>query len=109
MKKYVYPVIVFEVSEKNYTVLFPDLDIVASGDTIEEAYLEAEDFLKSYLDFAEKMNSKIASPTTFLDTEKLNPKRVVLLADAEVSGDFSLTEDEVEYKNFISKYVETEE
>ena len=109
MKKYVYPVLVFETSEKSYTILFPDLDIVASGETVEEAYLEAEDFLKSYLEFAEKLESKITSPTSYVDTEKLNPKRTVLLADAEVSGEYSLTEDEKEYKNFISKYLVTEE
>ena len=106
MKKYVYPVILFEDAEKKYyTVLFPDLDIVASGETVEDAYLEAEDYLKSFLEFAEKMNSKISLPSTYLDTEKLNPKRIVLLADAETKGDYTLTDEEVTYKNFIAKYV----
>ena len=110
MKKYVYPVILFEMNEnKHYTVLFPDLDIVASGETVEEAYLEAEDFLKSYLEFAEKMQSDVSTPTTYLDAEKLNPKRIVLLADAETKGEYELTQDEAEYKNFIAKYLETSE
>ena len=106
MKKFVYPVILFEDAEnKNYTVLFPDLDIVAGGETVEEAYLEAEDYLKSYLEFANKMSSEVAQPTSFVDTEKLNPKRVVLLADAEISGAINLTKEEEEYKNFIQKYL----
>lgn len=109
MKKYVYPVILFEDAEKKYyTVLFPDLDIVASGETVEDAFLEAEDFLQSFLEFAEKMNSKIASPTPYVETEKMNPKRIVLLADAQTSGDYSLTQEEEQYKNFISKYVVSE-
>ena len=106
MKKYVYPVILFEVGEnENYTVLFPDLDIVASGETVEEAYLEAEEYLKTYLEFVEKMQTKISAPSTFEETEKLNPKRNVLLADAEVDGNYQLTDDEVQYKNFIAKYL----
>lgn len=106
MKKYLYPVILFTDAEnKSYTVLFPDLDIVASGDTVEDAYLEAEDFLKAYLEFAEKMNSQIPNASTYEDTEKLNPKRIVLLADAEVDDKLKLTKEEEEYKNFVQKYL----
>lgn len=106
MKKYVYPVILFSDAEnKSYTVLFPDLDIVANGDTVEEAYVEAEEFLKSYLEFAIKMNSKISNPSTYIETEKMNPKRIVLLADAEVASSVQLTEEEKEYKNFIQKFM----
>ena len=85
--------------------MFPDLDIVASGDTVEEAYLEAEDYLKAYLEFASKMNSQISSPSTYLETEKMNPKRIVLLADAEINGFLDLTPEEEEYKNFVQKYL----
>lgn len=110
MKKFVYPVILFEDAEdKTYSVLFPDLDIVASGETVEEAYLEAEDYLKAYLEFASKMKSEVAAPTSFLDAEKMNPRRVVLLADAEVSDSITLTKEEEEYKNFVQKYLYTAE
>jgi len=109
MKKYVYPVILFtDADNKSYTVLFPDLDIVASGETVEEAYLEAEDYLKAYLEFAGKMNSQISSPSTFIETEKMNPKRTVLLAGAEVSDQLNLTKEEEEYKNFVQKYLAVE-
>lgn len=107
MKKFVYPVILFADAEKKYyTVLFPDLDIVASGETVEQAYIAAGDYLQSYLEFAGKMNTEITSPSTFEDTQALNPKRIVLLADAEVGEEFKLTAEEVEYKNFLQGYVE---
>ena len=110
MKKYVYPVILFsDADDKSYTVLFPDLDIVASGDTVEEAYLEAEDYLKAYLEFANKMGSVVSNPSTYLETEKMNPKRIVLLADAEISGELNLSPEEEEYKNFVQKYLTTSE
>ena len=107
MKKYVYPVILFEDAEKKYyTVLFPDLDIVASGETVEQAYLAAGDYLKSYLEFAGKMESQVTAPSTYEETQTLNPKRIVLLTDAEVNEEFQLTEDEQQYKNFIQSYIE---
>ena len=110
MKKYVYPVILFsDADNKNYTVLFPDLDIVASGETVEEAYVEAEEYLQAYLEFASKMDSMVSNPSTYLETEKMNPKRIVLLADAEVSGSLQLTQEEEEYKNFVKKYLTTSE
>jgi len=110
MRKYIYPVILFsEGQDKGYTVFFPDLDIVATGETVEEAYLEAEDYLKSYLEFAIKMDSKVSAPSTYIETEKMNPKRIVLLADAEVAGEYQLTDQEEQYKNFVQKYLQTSE
>lgn len=110
MKKYVYPVILFADAEnKSYTVLFPDLDIVASGETVEDAYIEAEAYLEAYLEFASKMKSQIAHPSTYLETEKMNPKRIVLLADAQVFDGLTLTQEEEEYKNFVQEYLYTAE
>lgn len=106
MKKYVYPVILFySEEEKNYTVLIPDLDIVASGETVEKAYLSAEDYLETFLDFAEKMKSPISPATTFDDTQRMNPKRIILLVDAETEGGKNLSSDEQNYKNFVAQFV----
>lgn len=110
MKKFVYPVILFKSNEENnYTVLIPDLDIVACGDTVEQAYLSAQDYLETFLEFAVKMESPIAEATTFDDTLKLNPSRIVLLIDADVEEALALTEGEKEYKNFIAQFIEAEE
>lgn len=107
MKKYVYPVILFySEEEKNYTVLIPDLDIVASGDTVENAYLSAEDYLETFLDFAEKMESPINPATTYDDTVKMNPKRIILLVDAETENAGVLSSGEQQYKNFIAQFVD---
>lgn len=106
MKKYVYPVILFfSEEEKNYTVLIPDLDIVASGETVEKAYLSAEDYLETFLDFAEKMESPISPATTFVDIQRMNPKRIILLVDAETEGGKNLSSDEQNYKNFVAQFV----
>lgn len=106
MRKFVYPVILFRNEEESsYTVLFPDLDMVASGDSVEEAYLEAEEYLHTYLQFAVKMGSTIAPSTSYEDTKKLNPNKVVLLVSVKIEDAPTLTNGEKEYKNFIQKFV----
>lgn len=107
MKKYVYPVILFySEEENNYTVLIPDLDIVASGDTVENAYLSAEDYLETFLDFAEKMESPINSATSYDDTARMNPKRIILLVDAETENSKVLSSGEQQYKNFVAQFID---
>ena len=111
MKKFIYPIVLFsDKTDKTYTVLFPDLDIVACGETVEEAYTLAEDYLQAYLEFATKMDAEVPEPTKYEDAIKLNPQRFVLLADAVVTDGLALTSQEENYKNFVEKYlVDTEE
>lgn len=106
MKKYVYPVVLFYSEEENaYTVLVPDLNIVASGNTVEEAYLSAGEYLETFLDFAEKMETPIVPATTYDETVKNNPKRIVLLVDAKVKDEKQLSSQEQNYKNFVARFV----
>lgn len=104
MKNCVYPLVVYADKEENcYVGLFPDLDLTASGDTIEETFLSSIENLKMFLDFASKMDSEISSPSTYVETVGLNPKRVVLLTMVEVDVDnLVLTNEEQNYKNFLS-------
>ena len=46
-----------------YGVVFPDLDVGAMGDTIEEAILNAEDVLRSYVSEMEKNGWPVAPPS----------------------------------------------
>ena len=106
MKKFVYPAVLFADDKKNTkTILFPDLDIVATANSVERAFLEAGDFLKSYLEFAIKMESRVVPASTFDEVKMMNPKRIVLLVSAEVENSYQLTEEEQEYKNFVSQYL----
>ena len=45
MKQFLFPA-VFIKTENEYTVVFPDLNITTEGDTLEEAYLFAKDYLR---------------------------------------------------------------
>ncbi len=107
MEKFVYPMVLFTNSDgQGYTVLYPDLDIVTSGDTVEEAYLRAKDYLQSFLEIATKFESTLSDASTYEEARGLNPKRIVLLSDANLeSSSLVLTRKEKEYNNFMKKFL----
>ena len=107
MEKYVYPMVLFTNKEgQGYTVLYPDLDIVTSGDTVEEAYLRATEYLQSFLEIAKKFESTVSDASTYDEAKGLNPKRIVLLSDAEIdSANLVLTAKEKKYNNFMKKFL----
>lgn len=108
MKRFVYPMVVFE--DKNigeYAVLFPDLDIVTSGNSVEEAYIKGKDYLAAYLDMAIKFESDLSVPSTYAEAEGMNPKRIVLLADSEIDNqNISLSAEEAAYKAMVKNVIQ---
>lgn len=107
MKKCIYPLVIYaNKAEQCYLGIFPDLDISCSGDTVEEAYLDALENLQHYLHVAEKLDAEIAAPSTFEESCVLNPKRIVLLSMVEVDIDsFELAENKDNYKLFLQQQI----
>ena len=110
MKRFVYPMVIFEnKNDKEYTVLFPDLDIVTCGSTVEEAYVKGRDYLDTYLDLAVKFESDLPAPSTYEEAEGMNPKRIVLLADSKLDVEnVSLSAEEASYKVMINNIIDIE-
>ena len=110
MKRFVYPMVIFEDKNDNeFTALFPDLDIVISGNTVEEAYLKGKDYLDVYLDMATKFDADFSAPSTYAEAEGMNPKRIVLLADSKVEDEnVSLSAEEASYKAFVKNIIDIE-
>lgn len=104
MKKFVYPLVLFADNEEGcYVGLFPDLDVTVYGDTVEETFLQAQSSLNAYLQFATKMEADVSSASTYQETVGINPRRIVLLNACEVEAeDLELTQQEENYKHFIS-------
>ena len=50
---------------------------------MEEAFLRAKDFLASYIEVCNELDSDIEGSTSFAETAKKNPKRIILLVDAD--------------------------
>lgn len=81
MKQFLFPA-VFIKDEDKYTVVFPNLNITTDGDTIEQAYLFAKDFLRVYFTYVIKFDLEFDLPMHFEDVVKKYPEGTVMLVDA---------------------------
>lgn len=109
MKRYIYPMVLFTDENDLYTALYPDLNLLASGSSIEDVYARATDYLDFYLNSALKYETKIASMSTYTEIQALNPKKIVLLGYVDIDDDsIVLSEKEQNEKNFLEQFVFTD-
>lgn len=80
MKQFLFPA-VFIKTENEYTVVFPDLNITTEGDTLEEAYLFAKDYLRVYCTYTLKFDVEMDRPSTFSDVQQKYNGDTVMLVD----------------------------
>ncbi len=109
MKRFIYPMVLFTDENDTYTALYPDLNLLASGYSIEDVYSRANDFLEFYMTSALKYDTQIVPNSTYSEIQALNPKKIVLLGVAYVDeGSIVLTDQEQRDKNFLKEFVFTE-
>lgn len=96
MKSFLYPAVFYKI-EDEYKVLFPDINLSTDGINMEEAYLFAEEFLKSYFTYVVKYDLDFNYPTDYESiAKKLKKDETCMLVDA------TITEQDVkEYKKRI--------
>ena len=80
MKQYLFPA-VFVKSDDQYVALFPDLNITTEGDTIEEAYLFAKDYLRVYCSYTIKFDVELDRPSKYEDVQNKYSNDTVMLVD----------------------------
>ena len=109
MKRYIYPMVLFTDENDLYTALYPDLNLLVSGSTIEDVYSRANDYLEFYIVSSLKFDTPIANMSTFAEIQALNPKKIVLLGSAQVDEEeIVLTRQEQVEKNFLNEFLFTE-
>lgn len=110
MKRYIYPMVLFTDENELYTALYPDLNLLASGFSVEDVYTRANEYLNFYITSALKYESKIATMSKYAEIQALNPNKIVLLGSVCIDEDsIVLTDDEIAEKNFLNEFVFTEE
>ena len=110
MKRFVYPMVLFTDENDIYTALYPDINLLASGSSIEDVYARANDYLDFYLVSAIKFGTQIASMSTYAEIQALNPKKIVLLGSALVDeSEIVLTDQEQVEKNFLKEFLLVED
>lgn len=109
MKRYIYPMVLFTDENESYTALYPDLNLLASGFSIEDVYARANEYLNFYVVSALKYETNIINGSTYSEIQALNPNKIVLLGSAVVDEDvIVLTDDEQVEKNFLNEFIFTE-
>lgn len=83
--KYVYPAIFVKDENDEYKVFFPDLNLATDGKIMEEAFLYAKGFLKSFFVYVEKYDMSYNDPTDYESVKKQNSfANEIMLIDVEV-------------------------
>ena len=80
MKQYLFPA-VFIKAEDEVVAVFPDLNITTEGDSMEEAYLFAKDYLRVYCSYTVKFDVELDRPSKFEDIQNKYKNDTVMLVD----------------------------
>lgn len=85
MKDMIYPAVLYKDKETGwYTIALHDLGIVTQGETVEDAFVSAKEYLGTMCECAVKFDCEIDAPTPFLDVWTKNKDSIVLLVDAQL-------------------------
>lgn len=101
--------VLFTDENNLYTALYPDLNLLASGSSIEDVYARANDYLDFYIVSATKFGTKIANMSSYADIQALNPKKIILLGSTQLDEtEIVLTDQEQKEKNFLKEFLFTD-
>ena len=78
MKRYTYPAVVYH-EDGIFALHVSDLNLVASGNSIEEVFEQTIVQLELFLNCSVHLEYEIPEPSAFTDVAKGKPKNVVLL------------------------------
>lgn len=89
MRQFVYPAVLyhFDEDESTYTVSFPDINVYCEGDSVEDAFVKAKNFLQAYCLCSLRLSKKINKPTSYLKMVEKYDDKIVLLVDCLVKDE----------------------
>ena len=82
--QFTYPAVFYYDEEfDDYAVEFSDICIYAEGDTMEEAYQNAQNYLLAYLETCEELKTAPNPPNTYESTLKDHPNGKIMLVTVD--------------------------
>ena len=85
MKDLIYPAVLYKDEETGwFTIAIHDLGIITQGETVENAFVNAKDYLSSMYECAVKFDCEIDAPTPYIDVWENNKGSIVLLVDSSL-------------------------
>lgn len=86
MKVVMYPAVLYYDNDADcYSVAIHDIGVFTEGETIEEAYLSAKEFLSVYTEYTIELKSDFEAATPYIDVKKENEKNIVLLVSKSLN------------------------
>lgn len=86
-KQFIFPaVLYFDEENNNYAVAFHDIDIFTEGETVEEAFKSAKEYLLAYVNCSMHINAEVEDATNYVIVKNEHQTDIVLLVDAEVDA-----------------------
>ena len=84
MKQYTYPAVFYFDEEYNqYAAEFSDICIYAEGETMEETYKTAQEYLKKYIDCCDELGVEPNTPGSYNWVEKEHPNGKTMLVTVD--------------------------
>ena len=85
MKTYIYPAVLYlDEKEQVYTIAFHDLQLFTEGESVEESYLRAKEYLGIYSECVLEHGDSMPDATKYKEATKKYKNHIVLLVDARV-------------------------
>lgn len=82
---FVYPAVVYNKTEEEpFVIVVPDVNIVAEGDSLEDALVDAKSQLKIYLQCVNKFSANLPKPTSYDEFRLRYPDNAMMFVDASV-------------------------
>ncbi len=83
MQQYIFPAVLYKDEDgKGYTIVMHDINVCTEGSTVEEAFINAKEYLEVYCRCALEYNGEVEKATEFEKVEKDCDNNIVLLVDA---------------------------
>ncbi|MGN1259337.1 MAG: type II toxin-antitoxin system HicB family antitoxin [Christensenellales bacterium] len=105
MKTYVYPAVIYENKDGTYYASIIDLNLLAVGDTEQDAFIQARNSLKSYFELSARFDTEVPEPSDFKLIKSKYPKQTVVMLDVLVNeSDQIPTKEDQKYKDFMKLF-----
>ena len=87
MQQFIFPAVLYKDSEGNgYTIVLHDINVCTEGATVEEAFINAKEYLEVYCRCALEYNGEVEKASRFADVEAECKNNIVLLVDAVLTN-----------------------
>lgn len=82
MNNFVYPaVVLYDEESKVFTMYFPDLTIVAEGESVEDVFYNGKQYLNKYMEIVLREGLDIDPPSTYERIKKEYPRDLIVFVE----------------------------